>query len=69
MKDKPFIDTNIFLYVFCTKDKRRQQIAQKLILDKSTSLINNRSILYSEDIQHRQIIESKLTIINPFIQK
>ena len=43
MRDKIFIDTNIFVYAF---------------LD---------SILYSEDMQHKQIIENQLQIINPFI--
>jgi predicted nucleic acid-binding protein len=32
----------------------------------ASSLENNCSTLYSEDMQHRQIIEDSLTIINPF---
>ena len=33
MKDKVFIDSNIFLYVFCDKDKEKQTKASKIILD------------------------------------
>ena len=33
----------------------------------ATALLNNCSILYSEDLQHKQLIEKKLTIINPFL--
>lgn len=32
----------------------------------STALISDCSILYSEDMQHNQLIENKLRIINPF---
>ena len=33
MKDKVFIDSNIFLYAFCDKDKEKQTKASKIILD------------------------------------
>lgn len=33
----------------------------------SSALEANCSILYSEDMQHKMIIENRLTIINPFI--
>lgn len=33
----------------------------------ATALDANCNTLYSEDMQHNQIIESKLTIINPFL--
>lgn len=33
----------------------------------STALLSNCSILYSEDMQHDQLIEGKLRIINPLI--
>lgn len=35
----------------------------------SSALQNNCSILFSEDLQDGQIIEKKLTIINPFLKK
>ena len=133
MNDKCFIDTNIFLYAFSTKDLLKQTIAKEIVLQPhsiSTQVINescsnfikklafdenmvtafissayNRyriinfseslfltgsdirlkykysyydsliiaaaleskcTILYSEDMQHDQIIENKLKIINPF---
>jgi predicted nucleic acid-binding protein len=137
MKDKIFIDTNIFIY-YISDDKVKKSIAKKIIIDdfdefimfissqvisefvyvsirknllekkgtfslakefmdifvfamikKSTilkafevmskynfsywdslivasALENDCSILYSEDLQHRQIIENKLKILNPF---
>lgn len=33
----------------------------------ATALLSNCSILYSEDMQHDQLIEGKLRIINPFV--
>jgi predicted nucleic acid-binding protein len=33
----------------------------------AAALEANCSILYSEDMQHKQVIEKKLTIINPFL--
>ncbi len=33
----------------------------------TTALSNNCAILYSEDMQHNQLIENKLRIVNPFI--
>lgn len=34
----------------------------------STALSEGASILYSEDMQHQQVIQETLTILNPFIQ-
>ncbi|MBI5220180.1 MAG: PIN domain-containing protein [Bacteroidia bacterium] len=33
----------------------------------ATALLNDCSILYTQDMQHNQIIEKKLNIINPFV--
>lgn len=113
MSDKVFLDTNIFLYAFSTKDDRKHSISEKLLLERATisiqivneasnnlikklhfsedqvqnfirscykryeysyydslvisaALLSNCSILYSEDMQHHQRIENKLTIVNPF---
>jgi len=33
----------------------------------SSALQNNCKILYSEDLQHGQVIRNKLTIVNPFL--
>lgn len=33
----------------------------------ATAIDNNCSILYTEDMHHKQLIDNKLTIINPFI--
>ena len=37
-----------------------------LIILFHTALENNCEIPYSEDMQHKQIIENKMVIINPF---
>jgi predicted nucleic acid-binding protein len=34
----------------------------------ATAIENDCEIIYSEDMQHKQIIEGKLTILNPFAQ-
>jgi predicted nucleic acid-binding protein len=136
MKDKIFIDTNIFLYAFSDKDIGKQVVAKGIFsmnirytiseqvinecsvnlikkfkfreediksfvissykrfevfgLDKdillyssdirerygysyfdsiilATAIKSNCTILYSEDMQHNQIIENQLRIINPFL--
>jgi predicted nucleic acid-binding protein len=46
------------------KKKYKLQYYDSLIL--ATALENNCTVLYSEDMQHRQIIEDQLKIINPF---
>lgn len=33
----------------------------------SAALLNNCNVLFSEDMQHEQIIEGKLKIVNPFV--
>lgn len=33
----------------------------------ATALTNNCDILYSEDMQHKQLVENQLTVINPFV--
>ncbi len=134
MKDRSFIDTNIFLYAFSTKDNDKQLIARKIILKESVisvqvvnetssnllkklnfdedqirkfinssyaryeiihlskevlidaskirerykysyydtliisaALTSGCTVLFSEDMQHGQMIENRLRIINPFI--
>ena len=46
------------------KEKYRYSYYDSVII--ASALQNNCSILYSEDMQHNQLIENKLTIINPF---
>ena len=49
------------------KDNYNLQYYDALII--ATALENNCNIIFSEDMQHNQIIENKLTIINPFIKE
>jgi len=46
------------------KEKYKLQFYDSMIL--ATALENGCNIVYSEDMQHGQIIENTLTIINPF---
>ena len=46
------------------KEEYKLQFYDSLII--ATALENSCSILYSEDMQHGQIIENSLKIINPF---
>jgi predicted nucleic acid-binding protein len=46
-------------------DRYGYNIFDSLII--ASALSANCTILYSEDLQHGQIIEGKLTIINPFV--
>jgi len=49
------------------KEKYKYQYYDSLII--ATALESGCSILYSEDMQHNQIIENKITIINPFTKE
>jgi len=46
------------------KGKYKLQFYDSMIL--ATALENGCNIVYSEDMQHNQVIENRLTIINPF---
>ena len=47
------------------KKKYKYSLLDSIII--ATALLNNCSILYSEDMQHKQVIDKKLTIVNPFL--
>ena len=49
------------------KDKYNLQYYDALII--ATALENHCNIIFSEDMQHNQVIENKLIIINPFIKE
>jgi len=46
--------------------KNRYQLSYWDSLMLSTALICECDVVYTEDLQHKQIIDGKLTIINPF---
>jgi len=48
------------------KEKYRYSWWDSLIL--TSALESNCSILYSEDLQHEQVIENSLKIVNPFVK-
>jgi len=57
-------DLDTIKYAYKIKDKYKFSYFDSLII--ATALENNCQILYSEDMQHNQLIEDKLKIINPF---
>ncbi|TAL60359.1 MAG: PIN domain-containing protein [Bacteroidetes bacterium] len=50
---------------FLLKKKYKYSWFDSLII--ATALLNGCQTLYSEDLQHKQVIENKLTILNPFV--
>lgn len=75
MIDKIFIDTNILVYLFDKTERPKQTQAKKIISERlssskfflSVQVINEFiNILFSADMQHGFIVESTLTIVNPF---
>lgn len=59
------ISKSTILALMNIKNKNKYSYWDSLIL--SSALENSCNILYSEDMQHNQIIENQLKIINPFI--
>ena len=59
------IDLEIIKYSWNVRKKYQYSIWDSLII--SSALKNNCLFLYSEDMQHNQIIENTLRIVNPFI--
>lgn len=57
-------DETVF-FALKLKQKYKFQFFDSLIL--AAAIENNCTVLYSEDMQHKQIIENKLEIVNPFI--
>lgn len=47
--------------------KQRYQLAYWDSLIVSSALETMCTVLYSEDLQHRQVIEGTLQIVNPFL--
>lgn len=56
-------DTTIRAAIAC---KRKYQLSFLDSMIVAAALDADCSILYSEDMQHKQVIENKLTIVNPF---
>lgn len=51
-------------YALMLGEKFRYSYFDSLII--ASALLDNCCLLYSEDMHHRQVIEGRLTIINPF---
>jgi len=74
MKDeKVFIDTNLIVYLYSKNDAKKQDkvistLSSYDCLIIASALEANCKYLFSEDMQHGQIIENTLKIINPFVQ-
>lgn len=53
-----FLDSNIVLYALGDDDEKCRV---------ATALQTGSAILYTEDLQHGQVIDSRLTLTNPFM--
>jgi predicted nucleic acid-binding protein len=60
-----YIDMETIQQALSVKGKYRFSYYDCLVL--ASALLNGCKNLYSEDMQHNQLIEEKLTIINPFL--
>jgi len=65
---KRYTIVNITQDVFLTSSKLREKYSFSYYDSNivAAALLEGCTILYSEDMQHQQIIENRLTIINPF---
>jgi predicted nucleic acid-binding protein len=54
-----------FKHCIAIKEKHGYSWWDSLVL--TSALENNCTIVYSEDMQHNQVIENRLKIINPFL--
>lgn len=61
------IDNEAILLSFKIAEQYKYSIWDSLII--ASALESNCSALYTEDLQHGQVIEKKLKIINPFAEK
>lgn len=61
------VPTGTILYAWKIRLKYRFSYWDSLII--ASALESNCSALYTEDLQHGQVIEKKLKIINPFSEK
>ena len=59
------ISKSTILKLMDLKNRYRYSYWDSLII--SSALENGCSILYSEDMQHNQVIENQLKIVNPFV--
>ncbi len=64
-----FLDSNIVLYALGDEDPKKTRGLALLAAEPtiSTQVINGCTTLYTEDLQHGQVIEGRLTLINPFL--
>jgi predicted nucleic acid-binding protein len=73
MAANAFLDSNILLYAVGDDDVRRR-IAESLIAQNpvvsaqviAAALAAGCTVLYSEDMQHGQLIDGTLMVVNPF---
>jgi predicted nucleic acid-binding protein len=59
------VDQEIILKAILISGKYRYTYWDGLIL--ASALMNNCKYIYTEDMQHNQIIENRLQIVNPFV--
>lgn len=80
MHDNVFVDSNLWLYAFVLRPGEEVKHARALALLEArkfsfwdslivaAALEPDCPLLYSEDMQHGQMIDQKLTILNPLLE-
>jgi predicted nucleic acid-binding protein len=68
IRDSNIVEVSVKTVESCLKLKETYGFSYWDSLILAAALSSNCSIIYSEDMQHNQIIEGRLTIINPFIR-
>ena len=62
----PIVDFDLTTQIKTLRLKERYKLQFYDALIVATALENDCNILYSEDMQHKQVIDDSLTILNPF---
>jgi len=66
IRDSNVVDLSLSMVEHCLVLKKVYGYSYWDSLILASSIASNCDVVYSEDMQHNQVIEDKLTIINPF---
>ena len=62
----PIVNFDLATQIKALRLKKKYKLQYYDALIVATAMENNCNILFSEDMQHRQVIENAVTILNPF---
>ena len=66
IRDSNVVDVSLPIVESCLKLKETYGYSYWDSLILAAALANNCAVVYSEDMQHNQVIEGRLTVVNPF---